>query len=586
MSQTVSYSMHLPDVHAHLVEVLIQVDQPDEGVQQLLMPAWSPGSYLLREYARHVQGFEARDQDQAPLSWRKVERGLWEVEIPAQTRSLEVRYRLWAYDLSVRCNYVTDARAFLNGPSTWMQVVGRQQEPCAVHVEAPFAHWKIYTALPTSTVGVTPLHKASFEARSYDHLADCPIEMGDHQELLFQASGASHRLVLVGRHRAPVEQMVVDLPRIIKASKEMFGELPYKRYLTLVMHSDEGRGGLEHRDSTALIFPRHHYTSQHGYEDFLCLFAHEHFHAWNVKRIRPEVLGPFDYHREAYTRALWLMEGTTCYYETLLMQRSGLMSPQRMLELLGERIGEVSQTPGRKVRSLEEASFDAWIKHYRPDASSSNTTISYYLKGEIISWVLDLEIRRRSQGQKSLDDVMLHLWRSYGAPDQGFSEAELESIFAQVTGLDLSDLFARYIRGTADPDYAELLGAFGLKLQPRDHDPEQPYLGLTSRYVGDRIVVDSVKVGSPAQLAGLYAGDELVAMDHQRLDRGTSKALMEGMRPGVEVDLHLFRLGELLQRRVRFGSAPVEKYKLVVDQDAPEQAQALRRAWLKEASDQ
>jgi predicted metalloprotease with PDZ domain len=577
------YTICVSDPNANELEVTLTLRGLSPGPLRLLMPAWSPGSYLLREYARHVQRFQAlagEHGDEAPtLPWRKTARGAWEVQIPEGVTTLTVRYFLWAYELSVRCNYVSTQRVFINGASTWMRAEGFDG-PCALEARAPREDWKIYTALPCADGAVTPLHRARFEAESYDHLVDCPIEMGDHQEFLFQASGAAHRLVMAGPHRAPVDQLVQEIPRIVKATRALFGELPYKQYLTLVAHADEGRGGLEHRDSTALIFPTHHYAAEHGVEDFLCLLTHEHFHAWNVKRIRPAVLGPFDYDREAYTRALWLMEGTTCYYETILMYRAGLMTAPRMLELLGQRIGEVSQTPGRKLRSLEEASFDAWIKHYRPDASSRNTTISYYLKGELISWLLDLEIRRRSDNQRSLDDVMRHLWHRYGRPDLGFDEDQLPAIFAEATGVDLTDCFARYVRGVEDPDWAALLSDFGLTFQPHQHDPARPTLGLTHREDGDRLLIDSVKQSGPAQQAGLYPGDELVALDNHKIDRRTLPALLAGRRPGEQIDLHVFRLGQLTHARLRLGSSPIEHYAITLAPDPSDRALSLRQRWL------
>jgi predicted metalloprotease with PDZ domain len=461
-----------------------------------------------------------------------------------------------------------------------MYVEGRQRLDHVLHVKAPFEAWKIYCALPSKARAELPVGEGRFEAQDYDHLVDCPIEMGDHQEFDFKACGALHRVVLVGRNQAPVERLKVDLPKLVKATKELFGELPYKRYLTLVMHTEEGRGGLEHRDSTALVFPRDHYATEEGYEDFLCLWCHEHFHAWNVKRIRPTVLGPFDYTREAYTRALWAMEGITSYYENPLMVRAGLMTPMRALELFGRRIGTLLQTPGRRLHSLEEASFDAWIKYYRPDESTQNTTVSYYLKGELVACLLDLELRVRTGGERSLDDVMRELWRRYQASGEGFVEEHLQGLIEEVAGGSLQGFFDAYLRGVEEPPWEECFARVGLRFEPADHDPAKPYLGVNQREVGDTLWVESVKAGSAAEQAGVSPGDELVALDGKKLDRRSLPRLLAGIKPGHEVDLHVFRLGVLRCIRVRFGSALVERYALRPDPDASPQTFALARGWL------
>ena len=287
-----------------------------------------------------------------------------------------------------------------------------------------------------------------FEAGSYDELVDSPFEAGTHEVLSFQAVGKPHRLAIWGHVPVARDKLVTDIPKIIAAAAGLFdGTVPYDDYTFLLLSSPGGYGGLEHRKSTTLLTSPFSFSPRKKYEEFLELVAHEFFHLWNVKRIRPAVLGPFDYQREAYTRSLWVMEGITSYYDRLLLVRAGLKKPRAYLATLADELGKIADTPGRLRQSLEEASFDAWIKFYRPDENSANSSISYYLKGGIVAMLLDLAIRTRSEGVRSLDDVMRLLWRRHGARDVGFSDAEVQGLFEEAAGCSLDDLFARYIRG-------------------------------------------------------------------------------------------------------------------------------------------
>jgi predicted metalloprotease with PDZ domain len=579
----IQYSLSIPDVNAHLAEVSIHIPTPAAGPLTLAMPSWTPGSYLMREFARHVQQFTAADHSGTALTAQKTARGLWEVEVPVGgVDVVVVTYRLYAHDLSPRCNHVTDEHAFFNGASAFMYVQGMEDLPCTLDIEAPFPDWKIYTALPNQEGATFPLRTGRFDATDYDHFIDCPILLGAHQELSFPAAGTTHRFVFAGRAPVPTEQLALDIPPLVQATADLFeGDIPYESYLHIVLHTESARGGLEHRNCAALLFPRNHWVAEHGYEDFLALVSHEHFHAWNVKRIRPQVLGPFDYHNEAYTRALWVMEGVTCYYESILLLRAGLITEERYLELLAKRIADLRQVPGRRLHSLEEASFDAWIKFYRRDESTQNTTVSYYLKGEVIACLLDLHIRRKTDGEASLDDMMRRLWARYRAEGTGYPEGAFQGWLEDIAGGSLENFFDRFVRGTVEPDFDAHLAPFGLHLSAVDHEPGKAFLGISTREVGDsRMAVDRIKRGSPAEAAGVYPGDELVALDGMRLDRKTQDALLRRFSPGVESELHVFRRGELRCVTVRFGSAPVDKYAILPADNPSAEAESARRKWL------
>ncbi len=580
MSSPLHYALTIADIHHHLVDVTLTVPAPAGEALELTMPSWSPGSYLLREYGRHVQRFAAADADGAPLAAAKISRNTWRVDLGGARQSVTVSYRLFCHDLNVRANHVEDTHAFLNGPSVFMRVDGRADEPLTVEIRAPFEGWRIHTGLSPVDGPRTPSGAARFQAADYDELVDCPFLLGPFDPIVFEAAGTQHRLVLVGPNNAPVERLTADMARTVEATGGFFGgDIPYSDYLTIVLHSDGARGGLEHRNSTVLMFPQHGYANDEGYEDFITLFSHEHFHVWNVKRIRPDTLGPFDYANENYTRALWIMEGFTSYYENILLLRAGLMTPKRFLDLLGKRIGALQTTPGRALHALEEASFDAWIKLYRPDESTPNTTVSYYLKGEIVALALDLTLRHLTKGARSLDDLMRDLWARFKATGAGFPEADFQGYVEAIADADLDPFFTSYVRGTDEIDYDALLTPFGLRLAPAAQ-AAPVWLGAQTSNVGDRVVLSSVLTGSPAALAGLYAGDELVALDGFKVDRNTLKPTLDRLSPGQALTAHVFRRGQLRQADLTLTAPPPSIYTLEDVNDPSPEALQLRGAWL------
>ena len=583
MSAPISYTIQIPNPKNHLVEVTmtVPVEAQGESALEVSLPSWSPGSYLMREYAKRVQQFEARAQG-APLATRKITKGTWWVPIADGVSEVEVRYRVYAHELSVRHCHVDASHAFLHGPALLMYVEGRKEAPCVLTAEAPRDDWTLFTTLPRAPEDEGQPHRGFFRADDYDHLVDCPIEMGPHTSYTFEALGVPHTIVCWGANRAPIERMLEEFPKFIEASAEMFGgALPYSEYLFIALHADKGYGGLEHRDSTALLYPGDAYiTEDDGYENFLTLSSHEHFHVWNIKRIRPAALGPFPYTQEAYTRALWVVEGCTSYYQNVVVRRADLITPERFLELLGKRYGKLMQIPGRLVHPLEESSFDAWIKLYRPDESTVNTTVSYYLKGELAAALLDLTIRDRTDGARSLDHLMQLLWARYREDGAGYDESQLQAWAEQIAGGSLQEFFDRTMRGTDELDLNAALQPFGLQVEPHDHTPGQAWLGLKHSASGDRVMVDHVLTDSPAERAGVNPGDELVALGHQRVARDTLSNLLKVRAPGDSDPLHVFRRGQLLELELTLGEQPVQEYAITPLDNPTERQLTLRRGWL------
>ncbi len=368
----------------------------------------------------------------------------------------------------------------------------------------------------------------------------------------------------------------------------LFGDgVPYDDYTFLLLLAPNQYGGLEHARSCALLSSPFTFHPRKKYEEFLELVSHEFFHLWNVKRIHPEALGPFDYQREAYTRSLWVMEGVTSYYDRYLLVRAGLQKPGKYLEKLAEELGKIAAIPGRKRQSLEESSFDAWIKLYRPDENSVNSTISYYLKGGVVALLLDLEIRSRTGGERTMDDVMGLLWRRFGKAGEGFSDDSVQALAEEAVGIELGAFFERHVRGREELDAERLLRTVGLTLAPDDEgddgEKRAPWLGITTREDGDALVVATAVDGGPAVQAGLYANDQLLALDGFRVDAASFKDRLAASKVGDAVTFTIFRRDELRQVRVTLAEPPVEKLKIGPAEGATEAEKAAYERWMGEA---
>ncbi|HEX6838004.1 MAG TPA: PDZ domain-containing protein, partial [Polyangia bacterium] len=370
---------------------------------------------------------------------------------------------------------------------------------------------------------------------------------------------------------------------------------PYDDYTFLLMLAPNQYGGLEHSKSCALLHSPHTFAPRKKYEEFLELVSHEFFHLWNVKRIHPDVLGPFDYSREAYTRSLWVMEGVTSYYDRYLLVRAGLQKPDKYLDKLAEELGKIAGIPGRKRQSLEESSFDAWIKLYRPDENTVNSTISYYLKGGVVALLLDLEIRARTGGKRSLDDVMRLLWTRFGKAGRGFADDSVQALAEEATGVELGAFFDRHVRGREEVDAERLLRTVGLALAADGEDEDEgegegnasggkreAWLGVTTREDGDALVVASAIDGGPAVQAGLYANDQLLALEGFRVESSSLKERLAAKKPGEKVRFTIFRRDELREVEVVLGEKPVEKFKITAAEGAGEAEKAAYRAWMGE----
>jgi predicted metalloprotease with PDZ domain len=543
----VRYAIRIPEPATHIVHVAMEIEAPPEPLE-VRIPTWTPGSYLIREFARHVQAFRATAGDGTPLSWTKTRKDTWGID--GGNGSVRVELEVYANDLSVRTSHVDVTHAFLNLANLLPYVNDQLNRPAEVALELP-AEWNVHTPLAPG-----PSARA-YRASDYDELVDSPMHAGPDPAFTFDVDEVVHTVATWGRGNLDPIQLGGDLARIVGTARGVFGTLPYDRYLFIMLLTDGARGGLEHRNATAVMTPRFSFRPGRTYERALQLLAHEFFHTWNVKRIHPVALGPFDYGAENYTSLLWAMEGITEYYTSLIVRRADLITPERYLEILGDQMSDLAETPGRSVQSLEDASFDAWIKYYRPDEHSVNSGVSYYLKGALASLLLDLEMRRRTNGARSLDDLMRFLWERYGVPGVGIPEDGYERAVREVAGGDWREFFATVIRGRDELDYESSLKAVGLELEWRAAaDAPGTWLGLRTRIENGRMRIASVLTTGPAANAGISAGDELLALDGFRIDESSLRDRLKDYQPGDTVNLAFFRRDELVHVPITLVEQP------------------------------
>ncbi|MEM9512523.1 MAG: PDZ domain-containing protein, partial [Cyanobacteria bacterium P01_E01_bin.48] len=555
------YWVRMSETASHLFEIELRFDDLNcDRPFTLKFPVWTPGSYLVREYARHLQEFAVFDREDRLVPWHRIDKQTWEIDTRAAGDRIRVHYRLYAYDLTVRTNHLDTTHGFFTGAATFMYADERRQEPIQLTVCPPQPNWQIATALDPVSSSV-PGEPQTFVARDFDWLVDSPVEVGLHQKQAFDVLDKPHEFVIWGHGNEQLERIVADTQKIIEIEAELFGGLPYDRYVFLLHLSASGGGGLEHKNSTVLNYPRFAFSNPERYDRFLSLVAHEFFHLWNIKRLRPEALEVFDYDRESYLSCLWFCEGTTSYYDTLILRRAGLISVETYLKLLGKRIGQLQAIPGRRIQSLVDSSFETWIKLYRQTENTSNSQVSYYLKGEVVTALLDLAIRDRSGNDNSLDTVMRELWQQFGQVEKGYSDRELREAFERAATTSLNDVFENYIEGTVELDYNYFLQPFGLQLDAKPGDkPPVPQVGLTLKAESGTIKISRVDMGSPAQTAGIWAGDELLALNGYKVTAETWRDRLRDYQPGQTVTISIFQREELKQVDVTLAEPVPEQY--------------------------
>jgi predicted metalloprotease with PDZ domain len=590
----ISFTVAMSRPHTHLFDVEIAIKHAASGPaeEMLVMPVWTPGSYLVREFERNVQDFAATTGAGQPLRWEKTNKNTWRV-VTNGAREWRATYRVYANELSVRTSELNSEHAFWNNANLLMYLEGFLKSPATLRVVAPDV-WKVATGLP-----VVPGQRNTFRAENFDILYDSPFEASDFKTIVFNVKGVPHRIVIDGAGNYDPERMRRDVQKIVETQVELMGgEIPYRDYTFILHLRSNAGGGLEHLNSAALGYPRFGFTIRSGdratsaapnttdtperdYRGFLGLVSHEFFHLWNVKRIRPDALGPFDYTQENYTKVLWVAEGITDYYADLVLRRAGLISESEFLTATARSIQNMQNTPGRLEQSVEESSFDAWVKYYRQDENSVNSQVSYYDKGALLGLLLDLEIRKRSGGAKSLDDVMRYLYAEFYKKNRNYGPADFQKAAELMAGSSLEEFFSKYVRGKEELDYNAALEAAGLRLETSAAADAKVYFGADVAQEDDRLIVRRVYAGSPAYEHGLNAGDEIVALDNMRATRDFFNARMAEKKPGDLVNLTIFRFDNLSLLPIKLSDKREMSYRIVPVASPRAVQKQIRADWLR-----
>ncbi|MDO9597855.1 MAG: PDZ domain-containing protein [Azoarcus sp.] len=596
MSAPIRYFIRPLRPEAHLFEVSCTVSDPDPAGQRFSLPAWIPGSYMIREFARHIVSLRAESAGE-PVRLDKLDKHTWQAASVTAGKALTLHYEVYAWDLSVRTAHLDQTHGFFNGTSVFLAPAGRTDRACLVDISRPegvgYLSWKVATALPCARGELGAARAYGFglyRASNYDELVDHPVEMGTFTLAHFEAGKVRHDIVLTGRHGCDTARLADDLARICQWQIDLFGAPPpmdYYAFLTQVV--GDGYGGLEHRASTALLASRADLPwpgmrgLSDGYKNFLGLCSHEYFHTWNVKRIKPAAFTPYDLTSENYTRLLWAFEGFTSYYDDLALVRSGVITPADYLALLGKTVSNVLRGPGRRRQSVAESSFDAWTKYYRQDENSPNVIVSYYAKGALIALALDLQLRVATAGKRSLDDVMRLLWQRHGQTGIGVAEDGIFAAVDEVGGSECGARLARWLRktveGTDDLPLARLLKPFGIELR-MEAAGTGPTLGVKFATGNGEARIATAWDDGPAQRAGLSAGDVLIALDGLKVSASNIDALLERRQPGERIEVHAFRRDELMRFELELEAAASESVKLSVSEKAASAVRQLRKGWL------
>ena len=570
---TLFYQVAMSQPASHLFEVKLRITNWHLATLDLKMPVWTPGSYLVREYARHVQDFEAQDTNEQVLTSKKVSKNHWQVATE-ECSEITISYRIFANELTVRTNHLDATHGYFNGAALFFFVPGFENQPLKIKIVPPQSDWQVTTSLAAVAGEVY-----TFIAPDFDTLVDTPVEIGRQQVYNFEVLDKPHAIAIWSKGNADPQKIIADTTKIIEVEAELFGGLPYEKYLFLLHLSGSGYGGLEHKDCCTLNYPRFGFRDREKYNRFLQLVAHEFFHLWNVKRIRPKALETFDYEAENYTTSLWFCEGTTSYYDILIPLRAGIYNRKKCLENLSKDITKYLNTFGRKVQPLGESSYDAWIKLYRRNANSDNNQISYYLKGQFVSLLLDLLIRAKHNNKRSLDDVMRLMWQRFGQDEIGFTETQLRQVIAEVADQNLDNFFSRYIETTETLPFNDYLDSFGLYLKAVA-ESELPYMGIRVQSENNQEVIKFVAAESPAAQGGIDANDLLLAIDGIRVNANSLNERLKDYQANNTIQVTVFHQDELKTLPVTLAPPQPSRYEVAIKDNLSELQRQNLAGWL------
>lgn len=563
-SASINYEVNMSEPHTHYFEVNISITDYKKDYFDIQMPVWAPGSYLIREFSKNVENFKSFSNGKE-IKVTQLNKNTWRI-FSNNASEVKVSYLVYANEMSVRTSFLDASHGYFNGSSMFMFIDELKNNPTTLTIH-PYKDWKkVSTSLKK-----TADNGFKYEAPNFDILVDSPVEIGNHETFSFTASGITHNVAMYGKGNYNIEKLKVDMPKIIEAATDVFGENPNKEYTFIIHNLTKGSGGLEHLSSTTLQVNRWTYEGE-DYKGFLSLVAHEYFHLWNVKRIRPDALGPFDYNNENYTDLLWVMEGFTSYYDELLLYRAGIYTEDEITRKLAGSINSIENQPGNKVMSAAESSFNAWIKGYRPNENSYNTSISYYTKGSVIANLLDLMIIESTKGKKSLDDVMKFLYQEYYKKQgRGFNISEMRTALEKVSGLDLKSFFDKYIFGTETFDYKTVFNYANYDMLIMENKRMNIGVSLSNNYI------KSVTRNTSAYNGGLNVGDEILAVNGFRFD-GSFSDFTNNKKVGDKISVLISRDDIIQTIEMPLIESTSTSHNLI-KKDAPENA--VYKKWLR-----
>lgn len=570
----VGFEVSFKEPQAHYVEMEMTISGLAKDYVDVKMPVWAPGSYLVREFAKSVEDFSATAGGK-PVKFEKVKKNAWRV-YSAKSNAIKIKYRVYGFEVSVRTPFIDASHAFLSSTGIFMYPDGLLKLPSTVKV-IPYKGWsKVSTGL--EPVAGQPF---TYTASDFDVLFDSPIEVGNQEVFDFMASGVKHEVAMYGGGNYDKERLKVDMAKVIEQATAIYGENPNKHYTFIVHNFERGGGGLEHLNSTVLGASRNAYNTPEGYLGFLNLVAHEYFHLWNVKRMRPVALGPFDYDNENYTTNLWVAEGFTSYYENKLVLRAGFVDPKAFVDGLVTAVANVSNTPGAKVQSAAESSYDAWIKGYRPNENSNNTGVSYYSKGEVVGLLMDLEIAQATKGTKSLDDVMKAMYLQGKTLKRGYTDAEFKAMVEKISGKSFTDFWAKYVNGTHPLEYDKYFGYAGISIKNQNEGNSIPYIGVASKKTEGRIIISAISRNSAAWVDGLNVNDEVISVDGVGVEAALERMpVITSKKPGDVVTVKVKRDGIEKDIKITLKASPNIKLVAEIQSNAPESQVLVRKGWM------
>jgi predicted metalloprotease with PDZ domain len=551
---TMAFTVSMEQPNTHYYHVVFRGEGMKDKTQDFKMPAWTPGYYQIMDYARNVLNFRAEDGAGNPLAWEKTAKNIWRVK-SGKDASIAVSYDVYAFNRSVADSTLDDERGFISPTGVFMHVAGRIQHPVTVTVR-PYQNW---TRVST---GLDPVEGRpnTFFAPDFDILYDCPILIGNQEILKFEVQGIPHVFAGVNLGALDRAKFTADLKRMVESAVALIGEIPYRHYTFLAI--GPGGGGLEHLNSTALTFNASGLTSPAGYKRWLSFVSHEYFHHYNVKRIRPIALGPFDYDRENYTNLLWVSEGISVYYEDVILNRAGLLSRDEVLERFQSSIARFENGSGHLFQSATESSFDTWMKFFSRGGNTANTTISYYEKGAALGMLLDFKIRNETKNRKSLDDVMRTLYRKfYKEKKRGFTDQEFREVCESEAGGSLSEIF-EYASTVKEIDYPRYFAYAGLDIDVQPRELAGAWFGAAAQDQSGNLMILNVEMDSPALQAGLSVQDEIIALDGTRVTSRTMSEMLNSRKAGDKVRVLISRRNAIREVEVVLGKKTERSYRI------------------------